>query len=221
MKPLLAILSYQKANDMVMRHFPWWRKAGCDILGVGREDSTSLWPAVDDQFIGSIRVGKDSYVDGDNLIRLHLDVLKHCLTLEKYHEFILIEPDTLLLKEPPGVPFTFRATLKGGNSPGFLGSYFAHGPWRFPRHVAQRVVTCGERMLKVGLIERGFPDRFYGLLDDLYDIGFCNHAENYSQNRLDRPEFIQQAREAIKAGAWAVHGVKSPQELQAVTEGLV
>lgn len=223
MKPLLAILSYQKANDMVMRHMPYFRRAGCDILGVGREDTTCLWPAVDDQFIGSIKEGKDSYVSGSNLIEMHLGVLDYCIdTYFQYTHLVLTEPDAIFLKPLPSLMHGIMGTLAGGRSEGFHSSFYFHGPWVMDIRTAEQVLMRGQRLLEAGLIERGFPDRFYGLLCDLYceEIQFKKFP-GYSQNRLDRPEYIAQAREAIKAGAHYVHGIKTAQELQAVTEGIL
>lgn len=223
MKPLLAILSYQKANDMVMRHFPWYRKAGCDILGVGREDTTCLWPAVDAQFVGSIKCGRDSYVNGDNLIRLHLEVLQRFGEIEApfYTHIVLTEPDAIFVKPLPELPLGMMGTPVGFRSDGFHGSTYMHGPWIFDIVTARQVVELGMRMLNCGLIERGFPDRFYGLMLDLWpEIGFTKFP-GYSQNRLDRPEYVAQAREAIAQGAYYVHGIKTEQELRAVTEGLI
>ena len=225
MNPLLVILSYAKANDMVARHWPWYLKADCDILAVGRENSICNFPM--ERRIGHIRIGKDSYVNGDNLIKYHLGALEHCLTepnirQNKYTHFYLTEPDAIFLKEPPLVGEGLRGTLSGGHSIGFHGSRFFHGPWIFDIATAISVVFYGHRMVNAGLIELGFPDRFYGLLCDLYtDVKFYPLSNTYSQNRIDRPEFVQQARQAIEDGCWYIHGLKTQDELHAVTNGLI
>ena len=223
MKPLLAILSYVRANEIVARHWHWYRTAGCDILGVGRETTSCEWPAKVGQggLVNVTNIGEDSYVHGDNLIRLHVDTLDYMLSLiGDYTHFCLIEPDTIFVR-PIGTQDTpnygLKATLVGQGSPGFYGSFYCHGPWIFDRHGAQFAVNTARRMLKVGLIEKGFPDRFWGLLCDLSGLPYTRlHA--YSQNRLDRPEYIQQARQAITEGALAVHGIKTEMELKSVIE---
>lgn len=223
MKCLIAILSYVRANELVARHWPWYRKAGCDILGVGRETTSCEWPVRvgQDGLVNVTNIGEDSYVHGDNLIRLHVDTLDYMLSLiGDYTHFCLIEPDTIFLRgiTQNDVPtYGFRATLVGNKSPGFFGSFYCHGPWIFDRHGAQFAVNSARRMLNVGLIEQGFPDRFWGLVCDLYGLPFTKlHA--YSQNRLDRPEYIQQARQALADGAFAIHGIKTDGELRSVIE---
>lgn len=219
MKPLLVILSYAKANDMVQRHWPYFLKAGCDILGVGREDSEARFPG--ERLVGMVKIGKDSYVAGDNLIKLHLDALAYCL--EKYPDYthyVLTEPDAIFTKPLPVLGTMFSATKVGGWSPGFHGRQFFHGPWCFNAVTAARFVEFGTRMLHAGLIERGFPDRFHGLLCDLYSLPWTNFP-GYSQNRLDQPKYVDDARQAIKDGYHYIHGIKTEAELRAVTEGLV
>lgn len=224
MRTLLIILSYAKANDMVARHWPYFLKAGCDIMGVGREDSDCRFPT--ERLVYTAKIGKDSYVDGANLPEMHVRALEVALSLDynqdteapqPYDSFALTEPDAIFLKPLPLHRGGLMATYSGGNSPGFLGSFFCHGPWHFDRWTAKQAVNFGKRMIAKGLVERGFPDRFWGLWCDLYDTKFTSFPNSYSQNRLDRPEFIQQARDAIAKGAFYVHGIKTIGELQAVT----
>lgn len=225
MKTALVILSYASANAMVARHWDYYLRSGCDIIGVGREDSDCRFPA--ERLVGTVKLGKDSYVSGDNLIRYHLDALDYVLhnncTSIKYGRVILTEPDAIFLKPVPNTPACLSGTLCGGNSPGFLGSFFAHGPWIMDMMTAELVVRYGRRMLDRGLIEHGFPDRFYGLITDLFhDIGFHDlRPLTYSKNLLDRPEYIRGARQCIEAGGFAVHGIKSKDQLDTVTKGLV
>lgn len=224
MKPLLTILSYVRANDIVRRHWDYYLKADCDIVGIGRETTSCEWPCKvgERRLVAVQNIGEDSYVHGDNLIRLHIDTLDYLLSLAgDYTHFALTEPDAIFLKPlAPECPvYGLRATLQGGRSPGFLGSFFCHGPWILDRHAATYAVNSARRMLKVGLIEQGFPDRFWGLLCDLYDLPYSKF-NGYSQNRLDTPQFIENARQAIAGGCAAIHGIKSQEELRAVTEGL-
>lgn len=227
MKTLLVILSYAKANETVARHWPYYELTGCNILGVGREDSDCRWPTGPENrsMIGHIEVGKDSYVNGDNLCRRIVDVLERLVDgqeFQAYTDFLLTEHDAIFLHGLPGHMGGMITTLGGYGGSGFTGTKFYHGPWWVDRQTAGEMVLYGRRMLKLGLIETGFPDRFIGLMDDLYDLGVSYSDEwTYSRNALDRPEYIQEARKAIERGAWYVHGIKTEAQLKAVTEGVV
>lgn len=222
MRTLLIILSYARASDMVARHWPYFLRADADIMGVGREDTHCRFPP--ERLVWQANIGKDSYVNGSNLIELHVKALEVALTLthdeQSYTHFALVEPDSIFLKPLPLHVGGLMATLGGYKSPGFHGNAFFHGPWYVDRETAKKVVAGGQAMLRVGLIENGFPDRWWGLWRELYDIRFTP-LHTYSRNRIDNPQFVIEARRAIKEGYCYVHGIKTAEELKAVTEGLV
>lgn len=194
-------------------------------MGVGREDSDCRFPH--DRLVHQARIGKDEYVNGDNLPLYHINALQAAMWLDytdengnlrSYDVLCLSEPDAIFLKPIPTHCGGLMATCSGGNSPGFLGSFFCHGPWVFDRHTAFKAIEFGKRMIARGLIEKGFPDRFWGLFCDLYGVQFTPFGPGtYSQNRLDRPEYIEGARKAVKSGAFYLHGLKTQEELTAVT----
>lgn len=212
---------------MVERHWPYYLKTGYDILGVGRLDSICNFPAAEG-LVAETAIGKDEYVNGDNLPLMHVRALEFAMSMDymdddgqaqPYDLFCLTEPDAVFFKPLPLHRGGLMATYCGGNSPGFLGSFFCHGPWYFDRNSAFKAVEFGKRMIARGLIERGFPDRFWGLWCDLYGVRFTplNPTYSYSVNRIDRPEYVQQAREAVAKGVCYVHGVKTQEELNAIT----
>ena len=82
-----------------------------------------------------------------------------------------------------------------------------------------QVIEFGGRMLKAQLYEKGFIDRFLGLMADLYNLPITA-APSYSTDTIDRPEFMQAARDAIKNGAVYLHGVKTESQLLELTKGL-
>jgi hypothetical protein len=227
MKPLLCILSYAKANDMVARHWPWFEKAGADILFVGREDSDCRAPTGPENrsMIGTVKIGKDSYVSGDNLPRLFIDTLSHVLTTYRHEDILLAEPDTIFVKPVPPRPhiglYGFSGCLAGGESKGFFAPYYFHPVWRVTRDTAALMVEYGERMLRCGMFELGFPDRWIGLMVHLYAIEWHPFPE-FSVQAIDNPDKVKLARNVIASGyACAVHGIKTAEQLRAVTEGLV
>lgn len=221
MRPLLVIFAHSTVGETVKRHWPLYLNAGCDILGVGREDTVCQWPVVGGQFIGSINVGKESYADGDNHIRRFLDTLEHCLTtpaLKSYGAMAFIEYDGVFFRHLPELKAgTLYAKLAGGNSPGFLGSMFLHTPWMFDRIMGGHILKAGRAMLGRGLIERGYLDRFFGLMIDLYDLQWRDTgASTYTKNTIE-PCHYEEFKAAIDSGIWYAHGIKSAECLQVAT----
>jgi len=221
---LLVVLAHSKASDALARHWPWLLKGECDILGVGREDTTTIWPAEkgQDNFIGEIRVGAESYASGQNHITRYLDVLRWCTDHVAHQRFCVIEYDCLIFKPLSLVAFKpgLLTTCAGGRSEGFRGSLFFHTPWWCDRTTACDIMRYGGRMLRAGLDERGFLDRWLGLLADLYDLRVQDFVDFwYTQNTIDTPEKIAEARRAIIAGAWGLHGCKTAAQLEAITRG--
>lgn len=221
MKTLLVVLSHSGYNEVVARHWPFFLKGDCDILGIGRVNTKCVWPS--ERLVGYHDVGEESYVNGDNHIRRFLDTVEHCLTseyLKVYSAFCLTEADACLFAPVPEIkPGQFITLPMGGGSDGFYGTQFFHTPWFMDRIVAGRILRYGKRMLRAGLIEKGFIDRFLGLLVDLSDIE-VTPAEAYSQNTLDTPEKIQDAARAVREGAWHVHGLKTPEQLRQLSHAI-
>lgn len=224
---LLVVLGHSTVSDTIARHYPWWLKAECDILCVGREDTITKWPYCQGQerCVGEIRVGEESYAAGDNHIRRFLDVLRYCLDHTKYSSFMLIEYDVILFRALSGLKLErlwFVTTVAGGQSEGFRGSCFFHTPWWLGRFAAREIIVLAERMLRAGLNEQGFLDRFLGLLVDLYEIPVTDLSGKfwYSQNTIDTPEKIAEARAAIANNCVGIHGVKTKEVLDAITKDL-
>lgn len=218
MKTLLVVFSHSTANDLIARHWPFYLNAECDILGVGREDTQCLWPT-SYRLIGTVNIGKEGYAQGDDLPRRLVRTWEHCLRLP-YDEFVIIEADCIILKPIPQLAPGLHGALVGHRSAGYHAADFYHPPWGSDRETTKLLVKYGHRLLNCGLYENGFPDRWLGLLRELYDIPFTP-TDTYSQNRLDMPQYIADARKAIADGKWAIHGVKTEAELKAVTEELI
>lgn len=223
-RTLLVIMSHAGANEMVVRLMPHYERSGCDILGIGRIGS--VWPA-SPSLIGFRNEGQDCYNDGTSQLVRFLDVLEFVLSRadkSPYGQFAIIEWDTLLVREMPmwatEIPYGLTGTHAGGRSEGFHTDNFFHCPWLISRRTASDILQYGHRLLRAGLTESGFLDRWLGMLCQIYDIPVGAERNAYTKNSLDRPEYIEQARAAIKAGAWAVHGVKSESQLAQLTEGL-
>lgn len=229
MKPVVAILSHSGANATVQRHWPLYLNCGCDIVGIGRTDTHCQWPAESGQFIGSMDIGQESYAKGDNHICRFLELVEWFLTdamMKSYTHLVVIEYDGVFFAPVPKLKInTFYGKLAGGKSDGFLGSMYIHTPWCMDRLCAGNVLKHGRAMLKAGLIEQGFLDRWFGLMIDLYDLQWRDTgAGTYTHNTLDTPEKIAEAGRAVAEGAWYVHGLKTAEQLRklshAIHEGL-
>ncbi len=224
MKTLLAIMSYAKANATVARHFPWWLRSECDMIGVGHIDTECVWPE-HPRFIGSIRCQKDSYAVGDNHILRFIDVLRHFLhspDLKGYGAICVIEYDGIFLKPFPRIrPGEIIMKLAGNRDGDFRGSKYWHTPWAMDRIMAGKILTWGKAMHAAGLIEHGFIDRWLGLMFDLHGVDVTDTGcATYTQNTIDNQEKILECRRAVENGAWYVHGIKSAEVLQAITLGI-
>ena len=217
-------MSYAGANVTVARHFPWWLRSECDMIGVGHVDTECVWPD-HPRLLGSIRCQKDSYAVGDNHILRFMDVLRHFLhspDLKEYKALVVTEYDSIWLKPFPGIHAGQVMMKLAGNRDGdFRGSRYYHTPWAMDRIMAGKILTWGTAMHAAGLIEHGFIDRWLGLMFDLHGVHVID-TETYTQNTIDTPEKVAECRRAIATGkVYYVHGLKTAEQLRLVTEGLV
>lgn len=210
-RTLLVIHGYASANDMIERHWPFWRQSGCDILGVGREDSEVRWP----EKIQTVNIGADRYADKDNLCRRLVDTFRYCLTLP-YDDFCILEADAINLG-PIGAHTGGLLTNKvGAGSEGFKGNQYFHCPWWADRMTAEWIVEFGDVMLRDGDIEQGWPDRFLGWMFEKFNLPWTQ-VRAYSENTIEGEASIKRARKAVESGVKFVHGIKTAEVLAEVT----
>ena len=209
----LLVQSCVSANQTVARHFPYYEKAGCDqIIGVLTTGGRCEWPGNN-----SIEIGRDSYVDGDHLCRRLVDTVQAGIDAGAT-EIVVIEYDVCFFRAlPDRMPSGLVMNATGGWSEGFRGRRYFHPPWMMDLDTAYRVVEAGREMLADGDIEKGFPDRFIGRLAERYDVPVHEAwFQNYTQNSLDQPEYLKQARQARLSGCHMIHGFKSKAQLEYV-----
>lgn len=222
-KTLVAVLAHSEVAGTLARHWPWYERSCCDILGVGRTDRQVTWPHPEGtrSFVGSIRIGTESRAQGSNHPERLLKLLSWFISASEYDDICVIEYDGIFLRPlPRGGPGTgFETTPAGGGGDGFAPCTFFHTPWWFNRSVARQVIEYGERMLKMNIFEGGFLDRWLGLMVELYRLPWTP-AFAFSVNSLDRPEYIDHARKVIAVGCYYVHGVKTPDQLHQLTHDL-
>lgn len=219
MKTALLIISHPRVNKVVAQNWPWYVKSGGDVIGVCDRGTGCVWPK------GVKRVLEFDEIDDQRgkLIGRFFQVLEWCVVDSQnggYDRYAISEYDVCFVRPIPYYLPPFVATRAGQKSPGFCGQYYYHCPWILSGNAACQLLTQGRKMLKAGIDESGHIDRFIGLFDDLYDAQIQSGA-NYSRNSLDRPEYIREAQEAVKnPECFAVHGVKTPDQLEAVTQNL-
>jgi hypothetical protein len=217
---LIAVLGHAAAKATIERHAPYWEKAECDIVCVGRKDIEVPWPSIKRQ-VGALRIGNDGYAGGLNHLERLMILLRWFAEERKsYSSICVIEYDGVFLG-PLRVGQQLRifmSTPAGGSdgSDGFAPCTYFHTPWWFDHYGAQLVLDYGSRMLNMQIYERGFVDRWLGLLVGLYRLPW-SPAPSFSVNSLDRPEYMAAAREAVRKGAVYVHGVKTELQLKHLT----
>lgn len=202
---------------MVKRHWPYYRLSGCDILGIGRTNQKCEWPS-DINYVHDI--GESGHVGRGNLPLRLVTAFEYMATTKQfngYDRFCLIEADSIFTRPMPAAAKWFSANLACGPAPGFRGNLGFHCPWIADHMIACAIAGHGYRMIANGDIERGWPDRFIGWLVEKNEIPWSK-ANTYSRNALDRPEYVEQAREAIRNGVYHVHGIKTLQQLAALAD---
>ena len=214
-RTILAVQAFPRAVDIVARHFPYYQMAGADVmLGIGTVGDPFHWP----KGMESTQIGIDGYLIERHLPKRLLDTLEACLN-PKYgaERIVVIEYDAVFLKPIPETPDGFCALEAGGRpTPEFKCERFFHCLWIFDRDTAATVVVVGREMISEGELEHGSPDCFLGLLVDRFGIKTTHLAGNFSKNSLDIERDLLAARDAVRAGAWAVHGVKTEAQLKAL-----
>lgn len=210
MKTLLTILSHGKADATLSRHWLYYVTTGCDLL---------VSSPVDDR--SNVGIGFAcgySEHHGRNTVMRYYETFRHVSKLD-YDYFIFIEYDCILLGPPKFTPKpgTISTHTFYDNTPkGFRGHHFFHCPWYFDAATLEKFLEEGAKLIARNEFELGFPDRWIGYVCEQGGIGFNHIRNSYSQNTIDMPYMIQEAREAVANGAWAIHGIKTKEQLEGV-----
>lgn len=205
MSLLLAVHTYPGANQAIERHFPCWVKSGADeIMGILTQDGCQ-WP----DGYNSVKLGRDSYIDGPVLPQRLLDTMKLML-LMPFDRFCIIEWDCLFFKPLP--EFSGMSAFHAGNRMGnMLAEKFYHVPWCFDFDAGTAFVKEGEKAIREvqpGMHECS-PDVFFGWVCERAGLPVSQPWEGFSRNSLDCAGDVELAREAYLSGATAIHGIKT------------
>lgn len=214
MKTAVLIISHARVNKTVAQNFPWYQKSGGVLFGVCDRNTGCKWPD------GMTVLEFDEIPDRRQFqLRRFLQVLEWAVADGAslgFERFALCEYDCIFVRPIPDDLPGLAATRVGQRSQGFHGRWYYHCPWIFSLDAAKQFLMYANRMMECGLDEGGFIDRFIGLQDDLYGPAIFA-APNYSQNSIDRPEFIREAQSAVqRPDCFALHGIKTHEQLHAV-----
>jgi hypothetical protein len=228
-KTVVAIQSYGKARDTVWRHFPFYLRSGCDLLGVNTTDTIHDWP----EGCPTIEIGRDGYLDGtDHLCRRMLDTLEYLLREPRYQNhthFMLIEHDSVFVRHVPQFEPGLTTPYPGFCPKGWAMNsiWFIHSPWIMDRETALLMVDAGHALLERGIFDKGTPDAFigsiiseaaergirwnqYGQDKTTMSVNSGSFSEGETGQKLRR-SFEKRLRE--EPDLWFLHGVKSTEEL--------
>lgn len=220
MSAIMAIHVYPKGLDAMFRHWPYFEKSGADeLMVIGTTDGYLHVP----KGASHMRIGRDSYLDGDHLpLRLvnTFDVL-----LDTEHDVLAVcEYDTVFFK-----PIRFDQMTEGaaahmaGRKPwGAIGDKYYHGPWVMTLATTEKFVAEGRRVIEEGICKYGSPesspDVFFGLVLERLQIPVQENLwVEFSRNSLDVQGDLERARLAYRSGFAVCHGIKHQQELEYIT----
>ena len=128
-----------------------------------------------------------------------------CSIASGYASAAVLEYDTLVFGPPmastEGV--IMGSYLFVAPTPIFASAWWLHSPWQTSQEDWRKLADCPAEL------EGRFPDRWLSAAADSIGIIGAGFTGGYSQNSLDRPEYVAAAIRAVEAGASAIHGVKT------------
>jgi len=218
---VLTVDTYAGISDNLPFMWPYYLKAGVDVVGIERTNKPTRWPTKD---IPHFAVGEDYFTSWANkqdhpfLCQRWLGIIELFLTnpfFDKYDDLCMIEWDVMFCKPLPPLDPVFGLCMNrmGGCYQGFKAPCFFHLPWWMDKLRGQMIVTKGNELIAKGDIEHGSVDFFMGLVVAECGLPFYS-IPFFSRNRLDCQEVLDLAKAAIRNGAYGVHGVRDEQSLK-------
>jgi hypothetical protein len=228
-KTLMAIISSPSDNEMVKRHWPYFLLTGFDIVGCGTVDGLCEWPEPVMRFdtgqLGKRITNGISAIWG--LVPQEIEILKMFLTT-RYETLVVVEADNVwVTRNPPSHPggFIYLVNLMTNLHKGiFATPVYASTPRICDRTTAGHLVHWGEKMIASGDVEYWISDRFMMKAAFVGQIRF-QHYPSWTSFPFDwsgmsvKEAFIKDARTAIHLGNHVLHGIKTQEQLNQITEG--
>jgi hypothetical protein len=208
---LLFIHAHPGTEETLRRHWKYFERAGASrIIGIEPKGSRIKWP----KDIMRLDIG-ETPKHGGTLCRQLIDTFAYGLSFPEATHFAVTEYDSVFLKALPDELAGFWTHVGGHKSPGFKANNYFHTPWIADRETAYKVVAYGHLMLAENDIEGGHPDRFIGWMFERFNLPFTR-LPAYTQNSFDRPEFVEEARRAVRNGVYFLHGIKTAAQLEQI-----
>ena len=214
-KPLLALACYYAVEPAVTRHLPFWNASGCRVACYFSDMIPDAVSAQGDTAL----VGPAGHSGTHANVRIR-SVFNRALADALYHgaPYVIIgEYDTVTFRPPPGCPpdGELHAPCHQNTEPHrFKSALYPHPVWRLNIPTLKRF--CDVANTSRVDTEDGFLDRWIGRVCEDAGIALVNDPLTYSRNTIDTAEYAEQARACLRAGGWAVHGVKTKEQLASV-----
>ena len=222
MTTVTYICSHPEAAPIIRMLWRGYLRLGTPIVKVDCDKPTE-WP---DEMAACRRIVRGQVVyhfaDPTNL-PLRLTAIWEDFLASEFERAVIIECDTLVAGPVPDYPEGFASMLAGNwIYPSGLVNPFFHTPWIFNRQRAEEFLLAGRSLLADGTVARdkllGSPDFFIGRIFDILQIGWSEtFPMTFSRNTVETAADAEIARNTLAAGGWMVHGVKTQDQLQAIT----
>ncbi len=213
MKCALLIHGYPGCEDGLRRHWPYFKKSGLDLFGIGREGHIMQWP----ESMVTKDIGPNGYIEGGQLPERMTHTFRWFRDdprFANYTHAMLVEWDVVFLRPPPEITNPVCANKAGSFDHNGKGISFFHGPWTLSKLTADLFVQKADELLAKGERTGGTPDFFFGLVWDELGVTVQHLEGTFSRNSLDIEADRIMARDRIRSGeCWYVHGIKSKSQL--------
>lgn len=211
MSMLLCIHSYPGANHRIPVHFPYYEKSGADmIIGIGTNGGGCHWP----DGVENVEIGDDHYISGTHLPRRLMDTMRFMLCLN-FDRFCIAEWDCLFFKPLPVIA-GMAAFHAGNRSAGMKTEKYFHCPWCFDFASGTDFLKKADELLPQVEGHECSPDVFFGWVCQEAGMQVAQPWDGFTRNTIESPEDAERARDAYRAGAMAIHGIKGRSTLDLI-----
>lgn len=229
-RTLLAIISTPAENALVARHWRYFLLAGCDkILGCGTQEGGTEWPGdvirLDTGIVGRKRTQIGPAIHG--LVIQEIDIWDYFYHHTNYDDVCIVEADGVFARKlPPHPGNAYLASIMPDFCPKgmFRTTVYFQTPRWADRPTVSKLLAYGREMLSYGETEHWMSDRFPAWICYKHRIKFQSMPAfspfsfpNWWEGSVEE-QFNQDARAAIKLGAYYVHAVKTQERLDAIKD---
>lgn len=229
----MAIIAHPKDNELLARHWPYFKMTGWNILGCGPDSGEPVqWPekvqTLNTGKLGTRMTPAGSSIFG--LVEQELDIIRTFLNTHAAHGYdalCIVEADNLFVRKPVEHPrngMYLAPIIPSYASPGiFKTSVYFSTPRMMDRRCAEQFHAHGRGMFQRGDVEHWISDRFPALVCHQGKIPWMNYPAwsplPFAWGAPDsRTAWIRDARCAIQLGACCLHSVKHEWQLEALKD---